>query len=368
MPSFKHVVELDYTPSFRTEKVVGMFDVPATEKLRKEWSVDIPIEDKEWSVGLIVGASGAGKTTIAKKAFGDSAYFNGHKWEAKNILDDFPKSLKIEEITGALSHVGLASPPSWLLPYSALSNGQRFRADLARAILETDGLLVFDEFTSVVDRTVARVGAFAAQKFVRKAGRQFVAVTCHYDVSEWLEPDWVYDVSAAKFTWGRLRRPPINITIERCHHSAWQLFKGHHYLSADFHKGARTYVAFVEGEPAALTSAINFPHPKLKNTSREHRTVVLPDFQGIGLGNLISEHLGDILLSEDRRFISTTSHPAMIGHRMRSGKWRLKKAPSRNQKPSNSGMASRTVATNRLTCSFEYVGDVDSAESSATRV
>ena len=355
MPRFKHVVEIDYTPTFRTEKVAGMFDVPVNEKMRKEWDIDIPLEGKDWSVGLIVGASGAGKTTIAKRTFGDEAYFNGNKWESKSLLDDFSKNHEIKTITDSLSNVGFSSPPSWLLPYSVLSNGQKFRADLARAMLETDGLLVFDEFTSVVDRTVAKVGAFAAQKFIRKMKRQFVAVTCHYDVAEWLEPDWVYDVSASSFTWGRLRRPEITVTIERCHHSAWKLFKGHHYLSADINTSARVYVAFVDGEPAGLCAILPFPHPKLKNCWKEHRTVVLPDYQGLGLGNRLSEHVGDILHGEGKRFISTTSHPAMIGYRNKSSKWLLTRKPSRTG--ASKRMQKGSTAHNRLSASFEYLGE-----------
>lgn len=368
MPKFKHVVELDYTPTFRTEKVAGMFDVPVTEKLRKEWNINIPIESKEWSVGLIVGASGAGKTTIAKRAFGEGAYFNGNKWQEKSLLDDFSKDHEIKTITDSLSHVGLASPPAWMLPYSALSNGQRFRADLARAMLETEGLLVFDEFTSVVDRTVARVGAFAAQKFIRKMNRQFVAVTCHYDVAEWLEPDWVYDVSSSSFTWGLLRRPQISVEIVRCHHSAWNLFKGHHYLSADINTSARVYVAMIDGEPAGLCAILPFPHPKLKGAWKEHRTVVLPDFQGIGLGNRLSEHVGDILRDEGKRFISTTSHPAMIGYRNKSAKWILTRKPSRTG--ASKGMQKGSTAHNRLSASFEYLGErnIDTAEHSAARI
>jgi len=366
MPSFVHVVEADYCPTFRTEKVAGMFDVPVADKLRKEWNVQIPIEGKDWAVGLIVGASGAGKTTIAKRAFGEEAYFTGNEWRAKCLLDDFREDLDIKTITGALSHVGLASPPAWLLPYSALSNGQRFRADLARAMLETEGLLCFDEFTSVVDRTVAKVGAFACQKYVRKMGRQFVAVTCHYDVAEWLEPDWVYDVSSSTFTWGRLRRPPIEVTIERCHHSAWELFKGHHYLSADINKAARVYVAFVLGEPAALCAVLPFPHPKLKGAYKEHRTVVLPDYQGIGLGNMMSEHIGEMLIAEGKTFISTTSHPAMIGHRIRSKKWVMTRKPGRTGR-NKSGVLAGTTAHNRLSASFRYVGDVNGAQVDASR-
>lgn len=356
MPSFKHVAEIEYKATFRTEKVAGMFDVPISEKLRKQWDVNIPVEDKDWSVGLIVGASGAGKTTIAKRAFGEDRYFSGHKWEAPCFLDDFAENIEIKKITDALSHVGFSSPPSWLLPYSALSNGQKFRCDLARALLETEGILVFDEFTSVVDRTVAKIGAFAAQKYIRKSGRQFVAVTCHYDVAEWLEPDWVYDVSTSEFKWGRLRRPDIRVEVERCHYSAWRLFRGHHYLSAELNKASRVYIAFVLGEPAALCAILPFPHPKLKNAYREHRTVVLPDYQGIGLGNRLSEHIGDMLKKEGKSFISTTTHPAMIGHRVKSDKWVLTRKPGRVNKPSADAIKQTAASFSRLTCSFRYVG------------
>jgi len=141
MPSFNHVVKVDYKPTFRTEKVVGMFDVPVEEKLTKSWQVDLPIENIDWSVGLIVGASGTGKTTIAKRAFGEEKYFTNNEWGGDSLLNSFNKSLDVSEITDALSHVGFASPPAWLLPYHCLSNGQKFRADLARVVLETDGLV-----------------------------------------------------------------------------------------------------------------------------------------------------------------------------------------------------------------------------------
>ena len=168
MPNFNHVVETEYKPSFRTEKVVGMFDVPPSKKLRKEWNVEIPIEEKEWQIGLIIGASGSGKTTIAKRLFNEEAYHNGYKWKSPSLLDDFDKDLSANDITNSLSHVGFSSPPSWLLPYSALSNGQKFRCELARCLTEKKDLIVFDEFTSVVDRNVAKIGSHAVQKAIKK--------------------------------------------------------------------------------------------------------------------------------------------------------------------------------------------------------
>ena len=86
MPRFKHVIEANYTPTFRTEKVSGMFDVLVTNKLRREWDVDIPIEDKKWQIGLIIGASGSGKTTIAKRLFDEKVHSN---FECAFLVDGF---------------------------------------------------------------------------------------------------------------------------------------------------------------------------------------------------------------------------------------------------------------------------------------
>lgn len=100
--------------------------------------------------------------------------------------------------------VGFGSVPSWLKPYSVLSNGEKMRVDLARAMLEKD-FVCFDEFTSVVDRQVAQTTCIAINKAVKRSDKQFVAVTCHYDVMEWLEPDWVFDTNTMKMVFQSAR-------------------------------------------------------------------------------------------------------------------------------------------------------------------
>ena len=357
MPSFKHVVECEYKSTFRAEKVAGMFDIPVEEKLRKEWQIDVPLDERPWGIGLIVGASGSGKTTISKRLFGVDNYHSGFTWEASNLLDDFPKHLDIKDITNALSHVGFSSPPHWLLPYHVLSNGQKFRAEVARCLLEKDrDLIVFDEFTSVVDRTVAQVGCVAVSKLIRQQNKQFVAVTCHYDVEEWLKPDWVFDISTNEFKWGSLRRSSIEVEIWQCHHKAWKLFEGHHYLSASLNTAATYFVAMIKSEPAGFLAVLPFPHPHKKNCYKEHRTVVLPDYQGIGLGNTLSDFGGEYLKAKEKTYISTTSHPAMIGHRIKSDKWAMTRKPGHTSKTSNKGVLKDTTSAKRLTASFEYIG------------
>src|SRR5690606_28713055 len=107
----------------------------------------------------------------------------------KSVVDAFPRGMSISDVTQLLSAVGFSSPPSWLRPFRCLSNGEQFRATLARTLAKPDKLVAVDEFTSVVGRDAARFGALAVAKTVRRQGRQFVAATCHDDVEAWLQPD-----------------------------------------------------------------------------------------------------------------------------------------------------------------------------------
>ncbi len=199
MPSFDIVkkVTVNKKPSFRVNNVINNFDLDV-EHINEHFVGNIDIENKEWSVGLIVGGSGTGKSTIAKELFSD-CYINGYEYTAPAVIDDMPKGKSIKEIEKAFTGVGFASPPSWLKPYAVLSNGEKMRADLARSILEDRELVVFDEFTSVVDRDVAKTASYAISKAVRRLNKKFVAVSCHKDIVEWLEPDWIYDTDEKRF-------------------------------------------------------------------------------------------------------------------------------------------------------------------------
>jgi ABC-type ATPase with predicted acetyltransferase domain len=84
------------------------------------------------------------------------------------------------------------------------------RVDIARALCLDKPLIVFDEFTSVVDREIAKVSAFAISKTVRRSKKRFVAVTCHYDVVDWLEPDWVFCTDTMEFARKKGLGRPLN--------------------------------------------------------------------------------------------------------------------------------------------------------------
>lgn len=196
MPSFNIIRKSKPKESFRISNVLNAFDLDI-DKVTEHFKGSIDIEGKEWNVGIIVGGSGTGKSTIANEVFGN--HFMKYNYKSEAVVDDMPEGKSIKEITKAFTSVGFASPPSWLKPYEVLSNGEKMRCDLANCILQNKELIIFDEFTSVVNREVAKTGSYAISKAVRKMNKKFIAVGCHSDIIEWLEPDWIYNTDEQRF-------------------------------------------------------------------------------------------------------------------------------------------------------------------------
>jgi len=150
----------------------------------------------DFALGVIVGASGSGKSTLLD-AFGGPT--PAPEWHPRRTLASH--FADPEDAADRFYAVGLNAVPVWRLPYRVLSNGQQFRADLARVI--GDGAVV-DEFTSVVDRNVAVGASKALSAWVRRRNvRGMVLATCHRDVIPWLDPDWIIDTDAGTLTVGR---------------------------------------------------------------------------------------------------------------------------------------------------------------------
>lgn len=138
------------------------------------------------------------------------------------------------------------------------------------------------------------------------------------------------------------------------------MFGKYHYLSNKFNKAARVFLCMVNGDVAGFCGVLPFPHPRVKNACRGHRTVVLPDYQGVGIGVRFSDMVAELMLREGKRYLSTTSNPAMIHHRVNSKEWILRRQ-GRVSKGSDNGFQNKhdltNTSANRLTCGFEYVGN-----------
>lgn len=137
---------------------------------------------------VICGASGSGKSTLAKTL--NFANFVNQQYDNDKALISNFKS--VEDATNRLTSVGLNSIPTWCRPRNVLSTGEGFRADVA---LNIDSCVIFDEFTSTIDRNVAKSCAKGVGGYIKEHNlRNVVFVSCHKDYIDFLQPSIVIDL------------------------------------------------------------------------------------------------------------------------------------------------------------------------------
>lgn len=340
-----------------TEYVYEAFDIQNKE----ETTVKIPINFSEcknfdWNIGVIYGGSGTGKTTLLKE-FGDlsEAEFD----DKKPLISNFDW-LEPKEATFLLSAMGLSSVPTWLRPYSLLSNGEQYRASLAYKVgkAKENEVILIDEFTSVVDRDVAKAMSNALQKYIRRNNKKIILASCHFDIMEWLLPDWTY--SPLK---GRLerashlrKRPKIELQIFRCRYETWNLFKQHHYISEDLNKAAKCFCVTWNDKPVAFYAFLPMPSGTVKNAFRGSRSVVLPDFQGLGIGFKVAKYLHKLYTKDGKKLYVKSVNPALVNKRMSDKDYKFNgKTKSSDEGGKLKGRKLRDSAA----YSFLYIGDVE---------
>lgn len=315
--------------SYRAARVQSLFNAESGQAF--DLDADLDIDDDDWKLGVVVGPSGSGKTSTGKVILGEGALWNGGDWPADQpIVDVIAPGGDFNDVTAALGAVGLGSVPSWLRPYSVLSNGEKFRAELARIIAEAPDRVVIDEFTSVVDRQIAKIGALAFQKAWRRTNGKAVLLSCHYDILDWLEPDWIFDASTGVFeraAAGRRlrRRPPIELEIRQVDGSYWPAFEPHHYLKLPRMVACRYFVGFVDGEPVIHLGIA----PRLETGGvRGCRMVTMPEWQGAGVGMKFLNFIMEQEVTGKGRFGDRvragyfhTSHPALCAALRRDPRW-----------------------------------------------
>ena len=169
-----------------TKKICEVFTIEHNGEIEfKEHKIPEGTLPKNFNIGLIVGKSGSGKTTLLSN-FGDQKMF---QWEKDKAIASHFNSY--EEAEECLMGAGLASIPSWLKPYSVLSNGEKHRADLAITISSN---MVVDEFVSYVDDNAAMGLANSIQGYIRKKDyKNIVFASLNKKLIEYLNPDWIYD-------------------------------------------------------------------------------------------------------------------------------------------------------------------------------
>lgn len=311
--------------SYRAARVKSLFNAENGCNFDLEVEADL---DFDWNIGVVVGPSGSGKTSIGKMIFGENKIYDYHDgWEYdKPIIDCIAPKGDFNEVTGALANVGLGDVPAWLRPFHVLSNGEQFRAGLAKIVCEKPKEIVIDEFTSVIDRQIAKIGSQAFQKAWRRGNPKgkVVLLTPHYDILEWVQPDWVIDTKTKTFSKERLRRPDIVLDIWQVDKHYWKFYKPHYYLDLPEPVNATHYIGTVDGELACHVVIAPFFQC---GGYRMTRLVTMPEWQGAGVGSKFLNFMAQYALEGNAKFgrkvpsYFHTSHPQLCGYLRRSKKW-----------------------------------------------
>ena len=275
---------------------------------------------------------------------------NPNNNRGSSFIDDFDERLSVSDISKACSAVGFNTIPAWVRPFHVLSNGEKFRVSMGRLMAEAGldapavdagemaDVMVCDEFTSVVDRQVARIGSHAVQKMVRRAERRFVAVTCHHDVEDWLQPDHSYLRSFAPFR----------------------------YINGDVRRMARCFGLSVNGELAAF---VGVAHRPVSARGKGHkcttfgysRGVTFPDYQGLGLVMILIEKIAQAYAALGLFMNCYPAHPSLIRACQRAPEWK-----ETTKAGTNIGKLSKTMPYGgRQNATFRFTGkamdDVEAA-------
>lgn len=323
-------LQSDVFKTFRCQKAANSLDIDIEKKSKHTFKVSADLKT-QYNVGLIVGASGSGKTTLCKSIFGDDCFKDLLKNELP-VIDQFPENYSYEECSTMLAGVGLTAVPCWIRPAYTLSNGQRARAEAAlqMASLNRD-VTIIDEWTSVVDRTVAKAMSHCIQKYSRKKNKKIVLCSCHYDVIEWLNPDWVIDCNKQEYEDRRSmvgtfeRTDQLRLDIREVSYKTWPYFSKYHYLSDKLPGGKKYCYGLFNGQDQIGFQCFAAYIIGNHDTFFSNRNVIHPDYCGLGLGiKLINEASKD-MVRKGFKIRSKSSSMPIYKSKMKDPLWQLEK-------------------------------------------
>jgi GNAT superfamily N-acetyltransferase len=197
--------------------------------------------------------------------------------------------------------------PCWIRPYKTLSNGQQARAQAAYLLTKSDDIVCIDEWTSVVDRTVVKAMSVCVDKFTRRNNKRIILCSCHYDIIEWVRPDWIIDCNKQEFQMPQSdgfffeEREKLQFDLRKIDSSSWKYFSKYHYLNENLPGGLCYFYGLFHGDnQIGFQCFANYvPHRKgTKIIMHSNRTVIHPDYVGLGLGVKIINASCEALLKE----------------------------------------------------------------------
>lgn len=336
--------------SFRCQKAAD--SVNLDPKTKDTHRLDIKTDGfGDFNVGVILGSSGSGKTSLAKKMFGEN--FDQVSLDmSRPVIDQFPETMAYDDCVNALTGMGLTSIPCWIRPAFTLSNGQRARAEAALRLASAgDSIVVIDEWTSVVDRSTAKVMSHRIQKEARRSGKKIILLSCHYDVIDWINPDFIVDCNNQSYVNRKAsgeveahkRQDTLRLELRACSKESWRLFSRYHYLSQNLAPDTKfTFGLFNGKEQIAFCAFTRYAFKDMKML-HSNRVVVHPDYVGLGLGIRMVDEASEFLSGLGFKIRAKFTSRAMLKARLRNPRWMLIKKEQVTSKADNSiGFAVKT--------------------------
>ena len=114
---------------------------------------------------------------------------------------------------------------------------------------------------------------------------------------------------------------------------------------------AKCFMGCVENEAAAFIALIHFPHPKTRIIQMIHRLVVLPDYQGIGIGRRLMTFVAQRYVEKGLRVRIVTSNPALMFSLKSDNNWRI---ADEGRKAPHSGLKAQKGSSKRFTTAWEF--------------
>lgn len=132
-------------------------------------------------------------------------------------------------------------------------------------------------------------------------------------------------------------------------------------MSAEFNKAAKFYLVYWGDTLVAMQSTMAIPNGGYKDAFRAHRLVVLPDFQGLGIGTKINDFFGEYYINRGQKYFMRTTHVRLKRHMADNKLWRATSSSEKLQAKANVNNQSATKIhytydDKRAAASYEYVG------------
>jgi GNAT superfamily N-acetyltransferase len=132
------------------------------------------------------------------------------------------------------------------------------------------------------------------------------------------------------------------------------MFRQYHYLSSSLASTARCYTAVYQEKPIAFIAVV---HIRMKSRYyRVTRLVVLPDYQGIGVGKNLLNFIAELYTSQTKApFYILTSNPQIIRGNMKN--WKMTRFGHASRGRGNTRINNEirsSLSRKRITVSLQY--------------